>query len=379
MAANQPPSLCLRCHSNVLGKSPPKGTQLSGHGDHDLLGMFALGHEGAIPFAAPPRGLPAAGLDRGGALCQTPLQGPTDFGRIPGGPGPFAQGTPGMGMARLGHTALLTPCPTGILRRRQPEIMHALAGGLAAREVAEFGPHRHGHRALDTAQGLEGVDHRHSPPGFYLRVACECKTPQTCRLVRNGLDVFLQDDRLRRRGTHHLAEPAQVGGTPVGPSCIADSVPEHERFETQLRCLQLPERLVPRPPQVAERCIVDGRDINGSEVPGAHEPSQWHGVPTVGFAPSARLFGKQGRGDDPAGAACLRQVPLEPVAAGTGFVDEDQLRALGLEPPDKLVDITLPGPDRAEGDNLGTMCLGNLGDGDGLCMDLHSDGERARL
>jgi hypothetical protein len=38
--------------------------------------------------------------------------------------------------------------------------MHALAGVLDAREVAEFGHHRHCPRKLDTTQGLEGLDHR---------------------------------------------------------------------------------------------------------------------------------------------------------------------------------------------------------------------------
>jgi len=45
-------------------------------------------------------------------------------------------------------------------------------------------------------------------------------------LFRDGLDVFLKDDLLRRGGTDHLAEPAQVSGTPVGPTGIADIVPQ---------------------------------------------------------------------------------------------------------------------------------------------------------
>ncbi len=43
------------------------------------------------------------------------------------------------------------------------------------------------------------------------------------------------------------------------------------------------------------------------------------------------------------------------------------------------LNIALPGPDGAEGDNLGTMFLGDIGDRDGLFMDIHSNVERARL
>jgi hypothetical protein len=41
------------------------------------------------------------------------------------------------------------------------------------------------------------------------------QTLQTFRLFGDGLDVFLKDHLLRGRGTPHLAEPLQVGGTPV--------------------------------------------------------------------------------------------------------------------------------------------------------------------
>ena len=90
------------------------------------------------------------------------------------------------------------------------------------------GGHRHG--ALDTAQGLEGLDHRSEAPGLHLLVECEFQTPQAFRLFGDGLDVFLKDHLLRGCGTDHLAEPAQVGGAPVGPPCRADIVPQHRRL-----------------------------------------------------------------------------------------------------------------------------------------------------
>jgi hypothetical protein len=169
--------------------------------------------------------------------------------------------------------------------------MHELSGVLAARQGAQCGPRRHRHRARDPAQGLGGCDPWSAAPGVDLLVACELQTAQTCRLGGDGLDVCLPDDLRRRGGTHHRAEPAQVGRAPVGPPCIADIVPQQERFQTQLSRLQIPEGIFPRPTQVADRFILDGRDIDGSEVPGAHEPGQLYGVTTVGFDAVAGFFG----------------------------------------------------------------------------------------
>ena len=50
-----------------------KGTQFSGNSDHDLIGIFAFGHQVTIPCAEPDLGLPADGLDRSGELFQAPL------------------------------------------------------------------------------------------------------------------------------------------------------------------------------------------------------------------------------------------------------------------------------------------------------------------
>ena len=88
---------------------------------------------------------------------------------------------------------------------------------------------------------------------------CAFQTSETFRLFGDGLDVCLKDDLLCRCGTHHLAEPAQVGGTPVGPPRIADIVPQQKRFQPQLGRLEIPEGLFPRPTQVADRFIVEGR------------------------------------------------------------------------------------------------------------------------
>jgi hypothetical protein len=69
----------------------------------------------------------------------------------------------------------------------------------------------------------------------------------------------------------------------------------------------------------------------------------------------------------------------EPRGAGTGCRDEDEWLALGLQRPDKLVEITRSGLNRAEGDDCRTIFWGHIGDGGGLFRDIHDDVERASL
>ena len=166
---------------------------------------------------------------------------------------------------------------------------------------------------------------------------------------------------------------------PGGLPRVADIGSQHEGFASQLGRLQSPERSVARPTEVPDGCIVDGGDRDRGEVPRAQEASEVPGITTVGCDPVAGLLRNQGGRDAPAGGALLRQGPLEPGATGASVVDEDQLRALGLQRPDARVDSTLPRPNRAAGDDIGAICLGHRGDGDGLCMDIHAHVERARL
>ena len=63
-----------------------------------------------------------------------------------------------------------------------------------------------------------------------------------------------------------------------------------------------------------------------------------------------------------------------------GLVAEHEPSALGLKPADLLVDVTLPGADRAQGHDLGAAVLRSVRNGDGVLMDVEPDRESfARL
>jgi hypothetical protein len=49
-----------------------------------------------------------------------------------------------------------------------------------------------------------------------------------------------------------------------------------------------------------------------------------------------------------------------------------------LQRADELINVDLPGADGAEVDDLSVVCFGDIGHGDGRCMDIQSDRERAR-
>ena len=142
----------------MLSNGPHKGTQFPGNGDHDLIGIFAFGHQVAIPFTEPDLGFPADRLERGGELFQAQLEVTTDLGRIPVRPGAFDEGTTRMRIASLGNATLLTTSPTRIFRGCEPEIVHELSGVIEARQVSELRHRGHRDGELDAAQGLESLD-----------------------------------------------------------------------------------------------------------------------------------------------------------------------------------------------------------------------------
>ena len=166
---------------------------------------------------------------------------------------------------------------------------------------------------------------------------------------------------------------------PGGPAGIPDVLPQEKRFEAKLRGLEIVDGIFTRPAQVANGFILHLGHVDRGEVPRAHEAGQFDGVSPVGFDPIPGLFGDQGGNDDPADMAFLGEITVEPIATRASFIDKDEVRAVGLQPTDELIDITLSCTDVAEGNDFGAVVLNDIGDGNRAFMDIHSDIERARL
>ena len=81
----------------------------------------------------------------------------------------------------------------------------------------------------------------------------------------------------------------------------------------------------------------------------------------------------------PAVVVFFRQIAVEPVATGSGFIDKDEVCGLGLHLADELIDVTLTRANGAQVGHLGAMILGDIRHGNGVLVDIHADEECARL
>jgi hypothetical protein len=77
--------------------------------------------------------------------------------------------------------------------------------------------------------------------------------------------------------------------------------------------------------------------------------------------------------------AFFGEIAVEPIATRPSFIDKDEVGAFGLQPANKFIDIALPRTNVPKGDDLGVRFLGDVGNGNGLFMNISSDVECARL
>ena len=75
----------------------------------------------------------------------------------------------------------------------------------------------------------------------------------------------------------------------------------------------------------------------------------------------------------------LGQVTIEPVATGTSLVSKDKFLGFPPKLADQLVDVTLMGPDGTERDDLCLAVVGDIGDRDGLFVNIQTDEECVRM
>jgi hypothetical protein len=156
-------------------------------------------------------------------------------------------------------------------------------------------------------------------------------------------------------------------------------VAEQKGCEPDLGGLAIADGIVTRAGEVAKGFVLDRGNIDGREIPRAHQARELDGVTPVSLHALARLFGKEGGRDDVADMAFFRQIAREPVPAWSCGLDKDQVLGLGVPLAHELVNVGVPGADGAKGDDLRVGCFGTRGHRDGLFGDVQSAGKRARL
>jgi hypothetical protein len=120
-------------------------------------------------------------------------------------------------------------------------------------------------------------------------------------------------------------------------------------------------------------------DIDGCQVTRAQQSGQFDGVSPVGFDPIPGLFGDQGGSDDPADMTFVGEIAVEPRATRAGFIDQDKVWALGLQPPAEVIAVTRSCTDGVEEHDLSAVVLNDIGDGNRVLMDIQTDVKRARV
>jgi hypothetical protein len=362
-----------------VGNRPPEPHQFTGHGHHHLVGLFAASDQAAVALTPPNLRLPAEILDGFGLLFEPQLQMSTHLGRIAIGPGTFNKSPTGLGIARFGHGTLATPLTGGIRRGHQPHAFHACSESLDARQVAAFGHRGDRYRDLYTAECLKDLDHRVPTPSFDLRLECLVETLEAFGMLVDRAAIFLEDHWRRRGGTDDFGAPPPMGGVPGGPAGIAAIVAEPQGFETERGGLESLQGIFTGAGEISAGFIFDLGDRDCGEMPRASQAGQWHGVPAVGVDPITGLLGNQRRRHHPAVRALVRQLAVEPGATGAGVVDEEQMFGLGWPLADELIAITLAGANGAKIGDLGTVLLRDVRHGNRVLVDVHPDGQRARL
>jgi hypothetical protein len=195
----------------------------------------------------------------------------------------------------------------------------------------------------------------------------------------DGAAVCWKDDVWHRGGTDDLREPPQVGWAPMGPSGVTEIVSEQKGGEAPLGGLASADGLCTGPRAITNGVIFPLRDLPDGEVPRARQAGQLPGISAVGFDAIAGFLGDQRGCDPPARRAFFHQIPIEPVATGTGFIDKEQMCRLGLPLADQLIHVTRAGAKAAETSALGARIWRHIGDRDRVLVDIHAEKECARL
>jgi hypothetical protein len=148
---------------------------------------------------------------------------------------------------------------------------------------------------------------------------------------------MLENNLLSQCRTDDLREPSEMGWVPGGPARVAAIVSEQEGVETTLGGLKIADGNFTRPGEIPHGFVFLLGTIDRGEITGAHQAGQLHRVTAVVCDAVAGLFRHEGGRHNPAVMAFFGEIPAEPVATGTGFIDKDQMLSLGWHLADSEV------------------------------------------
>ena len=116
-----------------------------------------------------------------------------DLGRIPVGPSALDEGPAGERVAGFGDAALAAAFATGVFTGGEAERAHERSRILETGQITEFSNEGDGHRELDAAHRLEGLNDGGQAPRVDLLTEFGLETLEPFLMFRNGADVLLED------------------------------------------------------------------------------------------------------------------------------------------------------------------------------------------
>ena len=364
---------------DLLGDGPHEGDELARDGGDDDVGVLAACEEAAVALAEADLRLPGDGADVGGERLETLLDDRRDLGVVAVGPGGLGESATGAAVAGLGDAPLPAFVAARVFGGDEPDEGGELPGVVEAREVAELGDDGDGNDELDAAEGLQGLDDGEEAPGGSGFEEFLLDPGESIDLFVDGVEGLLEDDLLGSSRADDLGEVAAVGVVPVGASDVMESLSKEKGLQALLGGLEGDARGVTSAAQIADGLVLDEGDVDGGEIPGPEVARDLDGVASIGLHLVAGSLGDEGGGNDAALEIPGGEVAVKAVAAGAGFVGEDERRRLGAESSDHLVDVRLSGADRADEDRWSGAGAGGMGDRDRVFVDIHSDEKRSSL
>jgi hypothetical protein len=191
--------------------------------------------------------------------------------------------------------------------------------------------------------------------------------------------IFVYADDRRLVGPGFLEEgPAGECGAGFGDAALAAACAPGVRMRGEAPIAH--ERSgVLKTAQVADRRVLDFRDLDERQIAGAHESGQVGRLASSGVGAVARLLRDQSRGHDPADQFFLGEIALKPVPAGASCVNKDQLLRFRGEGADELVTVALARTATPQEDDRCLPRIADRGNGEKVLVHIQSDEECGRV
>ncbi len=326
----------MRAGVDLADDGPDDADKLPGHGCGHLALMLAHSAETAVTRTESFLGLPGDGLHpvrRGGGLG---LQMACLAGGDASVPRRFHPDPPDMAVAGLGDPAGAALGSRGVFAGNQAEETHQLPRCVEAGDVAELGEDGDGTQDMDPPEADQGGHQGSQRPvlGGGVDLILEIRHPP--RGLPGGIHILLEDDLLHRAVEGLGLQPARVGLRPAAAARIDAVVPEEERAKALTGfCLQ-GFHVLTGPGQVPHRLLFRVGNPDRRERSRPVFARQHRRIPPIRLDAIRGPSRHKPRRDDHAVMTRLRDLPIDAIPTGPGFITEAEHEPIRTQALDQV-------------------------------------------